>query len=248
MVGQKTDMFAIKIRNISLNILLVYIAFCIGKPLTFSFSLNKYNLSIKTYSGDKISTINQAFKSYDIKPLLITNGGIFNPDFTTTGLLIINDSTITPLNKQNGEGNFYFKPNGIFFIENNKPYIHITEEYIRRSPSPSIAIQSGPILVYNYQINSKLNPKSKSKYIRNGIGIDKKNRIHIVYFPDPCTLYEMAIFFKEQLNCNAALYLDGAISGLKTDNFAQNEDRPFASIIIVRKSAASDVHPEAANR
>ncbi len=205
-----------------------------SEPKTFSFSLKNHNLSILSFSRDSITTLNEAFKKANSKPKILTNGGIFNPDLTTTGLLVINDSIIAPLNLQKGEGNFYFKPNGVFFIENNKPFIHITEEYIRRSPLPHLAIQSGPILVYNNLLNSKLNPKSISKYIRNGIGIDQNENIYLVYFSEACTLYEMATYFKDTLECISALYLDGAISGIKTTDFEINGDRPFASIIMVK--------------
>ena len=53
-----------------------------------------------------------------------------------------------------------------------------TEDYIKKYKSKDstiyIATQSGPLLIGNGKYNPALNPNSKSKHIRNGVGINKK--------------------------------------------------------------------------
>ncbi len=45
------------------------------------------------------------------------NGGIFEGDGVPSGLLVIDGKTVRPLNKSDGSGNFYLKPNGVFYVD-----------------------------------------------------------------------------------------------------------------------------------
>lgn len=44
----------------------------------------------------------------------VMNGGIFEPGFVPSGLLVQDGVELTPINRNNGEGNFFLKPNGVF--------------------------------------------------------------------------------------------------------------------------------------
>ena len=50
------------------------------------------------------------------KAELLMNGGIFEPGGVPSGLLIQEGKELRPVNRRDGEGNFYLKPNGVFFL------------------------------------------------------------------------------------------------------------------------------------
>jgi len=83
-----------------------------------------------------------------------------------------NHDNIKTIRLKNGKGNFYLKPNGVFFINNSKANIFSSDEFSKLAIEPSFAIQSGPLLIQNSKINSSFLPDSKSKFIRNAIGIN----------------------------------------------------------------------------
>ena len=198
-----------------------------GKIQTF------YKNSEKTSHSQKIS---------DIKNLeFATNGGIFSPSFEPMGLYVENSQIIKPLNIENGEGNCFLKPNGVFFIENSHAKIVQTSDF-NYSKDVSLAIQSGPLLLNNNEIHPDFNSDSKNKYVRNGVGVNKKGEVFFIISQDPVTLYQFASFFKNNLSCHSALYLDGFISQLYTKKYQNNlfeslyhkpSPEPFSVIIAI---------------
>ena len=110
------------------------------------------------------------------------------------------------------------------------------------------ATQSAPIVLFNGNLNSKLNKKSTSKYIRNGVGVAKKNGImgkyELVFIisNERVTFHEFARMFKFY-PCEQALYLDGAISEMYFDKtYLKGKNAPigrpiptndFASMIAI---------------
>jgi uncharacterized protein YigE (DUF2233 family) len=70
-------------------------------------------------------------------------------------------------------------------------------------------------LVLNGKINSNktLSPTSRSKYIRNGVGIRKDGQVVFAISNRPVNFYEFALFM-QQKGCQHALYLDGGVSSM----------------------------------
>lgn len=62
-----------------------------------------------------ISYLKDSLANENLELLFATNGGIFDKDMLPLGLCIENSKTIVDLNERNGQGNFYLKPNGVFF-------------------------------------------------------------------------------------------------------------------------------------
>jgi len=161
------------------------------------------------YSFNKIAAI----KGNSL--VFVTNGGMYEKDFSPVGLYISNGKTYNPINtKQDGTGNFYqLKPNGVFMINNNGDALVLTTEaYAKTSPEPNIATQSGPMLLVNGLINGNFKEHSENVNIRNGVGVNKKNNVVFVISIDPVNFYELAELYKEKLDCTNALYLDGFVS------------------------------------
>jgi len=149
---------------------------------------------------------------------LLMNAGMFQPNFNAVGLTISDgeikqdlDTTSTPKN-----GNFYLYPNGVFTIDKkNKPIIHTTDDFLKKKIDPkglSLATQSGPMLVIDNKIHPAFSSTSKNTNVRNGVGINDKGQIVFAISETEISFYDFATFFKDELHCKYALYLDGTIS------------------------------------
>lgn len=123
-----------------------------------------------------------------------------------------------------GEGNFYLKPNGIFYIkENDKAEICTTEKFINNG-SIEYATQSGPMLLMNGKLHPDFQENSTNLNIRNGVGILPDNEIVFAMSKNKINFYNFAMFFKG-MGCKNALYLDGLVSRtyLPQKNSAQTD-------------------------
>lgn len=50
------------------------------------------------------------------RPLILANGGIFEPGGIPSGLLVQEGRELRPMNRRDGKGNFFLKPNGVFLV------------------------------------------------------------------------------------------------------------------------------------
>lgn len=139
------------------------------------------------------------------------NGGMFEPDNSPKGLYIENFKILKPLDTQQGSGNFYLRPNGVFYItQNNKPGIVETKKY-RQKSEIKYATQSGPMLLMNGTINTIFQKNSNNLNIRNGVGILENGEIIFAMSKKEINFYRLAELFRE-IGCKNALYLDGYVS------------------------------------
>lgn len=168
------------------------------------------------------------------KLVFAMNGGMFQQDFSPLGLYIENKKLIHKLNKAVGEGNFYLKPNGIFFIKNKQAQILSTEKF-RIDDNISFATQSGPMLLIDGKIHEAFNKNSKNLNIRNGVGILPNGDVVFAMSKQEMNFYDFAYFFKTK-GCEQALYLDGFVSRVyfPYKNWIQYDGR-FGVMIAVLK-------------
>jgi uncharacterized protein YigE (DUF2233 family) len=61
-------------------------------------------------------------------------------------------------------------------------------------------------------IHPKFNYGSKNKNIRSGVGIMENGNVVFAISRNLVNFHDFATFFRDVLNCENALYLDGAIS------------------------------------
>lgn len=143
--------------------------------------------------------------------LFATNGGMYKKDNTPQGLFIENFETKSNIDTLSGNGNFYLKPNGVFYIaDNNEAKIDVTENFNLKK-NIKFATQSGPMLVINNTIHSAFNENSKNLNIRNGVGVLENGNIVFAMSKKEINFYDFATYFKK-LGCKNALYLDGFVS------------------------------------
>ena len=152
------------------------------------------------------SSLNQ-----NIELLFATNGGMYKKDKSPQGLFISGGVVHFPIDTAVGDGNFYMKPNGIFYVDiNNKAVVCRTEDFIH-DKIIKCATQSGPMLVIDGKIHPDFKKGSANLNIRNGVGILPNNEILFAMSKKEINFYDFAEFFKNK-GCKNALYLDGFVS------------------------------------
>ena len=156
------------------------------------------------------------------------NGGMYDPGIAMppTGLFIAEGRELRPINLERGQGNFYVQPNGVFLVDRLGARVVTTDEYIRRHLSPMLASQSGPILVARGKLmkSDEMAPDSHYRKIRNGVCAPTAHEAVFVISSRPITFYELATYFRSRLHCRDALYLDGNISSLYTQEGKWNAE------------------------
>ena len=168
----------------------------------------------KNDKGETFKSI-QNLKNYvESKKLTLTfamNGGMFNKDFSPQGLFIQNKKTLAVLDTADGNGNFYLKPNGVFYITtDNIPFVCKTTDF-KDNGKIKYATQSGPMLIVDGQIHSAFKDGSTNLNIRNGVGILPDNKVVFAMSKTEINFYDFAKYF-QSLGCKNALYLDGFVS------------------------------------
>jgi uncharacterized protein YigE (DUF2233 family) len=160
------------------------------------------------------------------------NAGMFHADHLPVGLLIEQHRQIAPLNTAEGKGNFFLKPNGVFFIDTKGAAVVDAAQFSQTPADIVLATQSGPLLVIDGAIHPKLDSNSRSRYIRNGVGVDASGTVVFAASADVLTLYEFATIFRGVLKCPNALYLDGSVSSVYAPSLKEHIQRADLGPII----------------
>lgn len=154
--------------------------------------------------------------------LFAMNAGMFQPDLSPVGLFVQNGRQVSPLNLSDGDGNFFLKPNGVFLISESGPRIVESTEYPALAGGVRLATQSGPLLVRNGVLHPAINAASTSRLTRNGVGVSG-DTILFVISEQPVNFHELATYFRDELRCPDALYLDGVVSSLYSADLQRND-------------------------
>ncbi len=152
-----------------------------------------------------------------------TNAGIYEPGYVPTGLFIEDGDVKHPLNLDDGAGNFYLKPNGVFLLTDTGARIVESSRFETVTEAIRYATQSGPLLVSGGAIHPGFTPGSPNCRLRSGIGVSSDGTVYLVISNGAVNFHDFATFFKEQLNCPDALYLDGTISSLYAPSLGRLE-------------------------
>jgi len=156
--------------------------------------------------------------------LFAMNAGMFKPDFSPVGLLVRYGQPVSPLNLSDGAGNFFLKPNGVFFISESGPRIVDSTEYAALAQGVRFATQSGPLLVRDSKLHPAIDAGSTSRLIRNGVGISGDSVVFVIS-EQPVSFYDLAVYFRDELHCPDALYLDGVVSSLYSIELRRNDSK-----------------------
>jgi uncharacterized protein YigE (DUF2233 family) len=154
-----------------------------------------------------------------------TNAGMYHRDYSAVGLFISEGKEEFPINLAAGEGNFFLKPNAVFYVAKDGAGILRTEEYAARRPAALLATQSGPALVLNGAIHPAFRRGSANRLHRNGVGIASPKKVYFVISDDPVNFDEFARFFRDQLRCRNALFFDGTVSSLHDKALNRSDEK-----------------------
>lgn len=178
------------------------------------------------------ANLNEYVKEQNTTLMFAMNGGMFLKDLSPQGLYIENGKLIKSINlKYSNYGNFYMRPNGVFYITKDGNASVVKSSEFKLDKSVEYATQSGPMLVVAGKINPKFTPNSKSFYIRNGVGVLASGKLLFAISKEPIRFYDFANFFKKA-GCKNALYLDGFVSRIYLPSKGiTNQDFIFGIII-----------------
>lgn len=204
----------------------------------------------KGADGELLRTFSAARRHLDREgtpPQVLMNGGIFEPGGIPSGLLVQGGVERHPVNRADGRGNFFLKPNGILVIGSAAARVIDTAEYPLPDFEVRDAVQSGPLLLRGDRIHPAFRAGSESRLHRNGVGVDAAGRLVFVMTERNAdrhpNLHEFAGIFRE-LDCRDALFLDGDISQMRP---AAELDRPsnrfgtILAIVVGKQPAPADL-------
>lgn len=171
-----------------------------------------------------------------------TNAGIYEQGPKPCGLTICDGKELVPLNLADGEGNFFLKPNGVFYLDDQRgPGIVTASEYPSLTIKPRLANQSGPLILRKGVIHPAFNANSPNLRQRSAVGIVTKTKEIVFVMSDRedrvkgrVTFHQLARLFL-YLGCEDALYLDGDISQMITSPAPGTKFTPntFAGMFVI---------------
>jgi uncharacterized protein YigE (DUF2233 family) len=182
--------------------------------------------------------------SAGVRPILVTNAGIYGTDNRPLGLLISSKRKLHDVNTAAGAGRGNFSwDSAVFQISDDGTAAIVQARTWRDSPRTIAATQSGPQLANSGKINQSFQAQSKWSFRRTAIGVDQSNPrlVHLVVSRDAVTLFELAAFMVNELHCSEALHLDGDLSTFYIPSapdkflFSDPGERIVTALSVIRK-------------
>lgn len=145
----------------------------------------------------------------------LTNGGMYHTDRRPVGLYVEDGETKRTLVRGDGPGNFQLLPNGVFWIEDGRAGVEETRRFDEAGRTPDYATQSGPMLVVDGELHPDFRAASENRYRRSGIGVSEDGETVIFAISEqPVTFHAFGSLFRDMLDVDNALFLDGKVCRL----------------------------------
>jgi uncharacterized protein YigE (DUF2233 family) len=110
------------------------------------------------------------------------------------------------------------QPNGVFSVDaKGRAAVTTTAAWHDRPIEARLATQSGPMLVVDGEINPAFDEDSDSLKWRNGVCAKTPHEVVFAVSLAPVTFHAFARLFRDEFGCRDALYLDGTLSQIYTD-------------------------------
>lgn len=143
------------------------------------------------------------------------NAGMYNDAGAPIGLFIVDGEEQHGISLSEGPGNFHMMPNGVFWQnENGAVHINTSQDYAAEPRPARWATQSGPMLVIDGELHPRIQHDGPSRNIRNGVGVRNERTAYFVISSGVVSFGRFARFFRDELHCDNALFLDGSVSSL----------------------------------
>lgn len=196
-----------------------------------------------------IARVDSLVRARGERLMFATNAGLYERVDSATGLLVADGGrTYSRLNRSAGPrdpcsvANFYCPPNGVFYVAGGRAAVRSTADFAARRASagaPSLASQSGPMLVRNGALARAFPANSQSRKVRNGVGVRADGSVVFAIADGPVTFHQFAVAFRDAFRCPNALFLDGAISQLYAGPGTRlpPPSQEFAAVFVVTEPA-----------
>lgn len=216
-----------------------------GKRFTECIAVpGKHRIDMKITGSD--GTIYRGFArlAADIdtsRVVFAVNGGMYDVRSRPIGYYAESAKRLYPLNTRDAGGNFYLKPNGVFFGDADGKWQVMTSEDFATivNRRPSFGTQSGPMLLIGGELHPKIAADGTSLKLRNGVGVDAAGRAHFVISNEPVAFGTLARFLRDQAGARDALFLDGTVSALWDPAHGRLDARyPLSPLILVSMRSA----------
>ena len=210
----------------------VSLTHCIADP-----ALHTIRTALAPNSGDRAGRIEGWAAGRDESAIaFVMNGGMYDDNLRPLGYFVEDANRLKELDRSEGEGNFYLKPNGVFFGSNGVWRVIETDTFLRTiGTRPQFGTQSGPMLVINGQLHPEIQDNGPSKATRNGVGVDAEGKAHFVIANAPLSFGQLARYFRDEVGASNALYLDGNISSLWVPATGRMDANRVGPLIVVEK-------------
>jgi uncharacterized protein YigE (DUF2233 family) len=153
------------------------------------------------------------------------NAGMFNDAGAPIGLYVAEGAEQKSIALADGPGNFHMKPNGVFWQgDDGALHIETSETYAREQRAPRWATQSGPMLLINGALHPRIAQDGASRLVRNGVGLRDAHTAYFVISSGMVSFGRFARFFRDELECRDALFLDGTVSSLWAPSIGRSDD------------------------
>jgi uncharacterized protein YigE (DUF2233 family) len=209
--------------------------------LTYVVDTKKQDLRLywKNDKGENFGSIENLKTSIEQKNnilLFAMNAGMYKKDGSPQGLYIEKQKALSSLDTSKAAGNFYLKPNGVFYLTTENTAKIVTTALFKNNGKIKYATQSGPMLLINGKMHPDFKEGSSNLNIRNGVGILPDGKAVFVLSKKEINFYDFASYFKS-LGCQNALYLDGFVSRayLPSENWIQTDGNFGVLFAVSRK-------------
>lgn len=153
------------------------------------------------------------------------NAGMFNDAGAPIGLYVENGDEQKSISLTDGPGNFHLKPNGVFWQgQDGALHITVSEHYARDAQQVRWATQSGPMLLIDGALHPRIAEDGTSRFIRNGVGLRDGRTAYFVISSGFVSFGRFARFFRDELRCRDALFLDGTVSSIWAPSVGRYDD------------------------
>lgn len=167
------------------------------------------------------------------------NGGPNGDNGKPRGYYVENKNRIVELNLGDGDGNFFLKPNGVFFGTGGTWRVLATPTfYSTVGDRPEFGTQSGPMLVVDGKLHPEIAENGPSRSVRSGVGVTADGKAHFVISKDPLSFGQLARFFRDEIKAKNALFLNSGSSTLWDPATNRLDKGNVGAIIVVTKKAS----------
>ncbi len=203
----------------------------------------QHRIGMANLGADKQPFASLAKFAASVDPATIAfaiNGGMYGDDLKPIGYYVEKGERGAELNRADGDGNFYMKPNGVFYGSGGSWRVLGSNTFFNSvGDRPEFGTQSGPMLLVDGKLHPEIQDDGPSKAIRNAVGVDGAGKAHFVISDTPVSFGQLARYFRDTLKVSNALYLDGAVSSLWDPAGGRQDGGRVGPIIVVTKRGSA---------